>query len=125
MSLLAFNRRPAVRRLWRRKVDRTRHVRVRVKGGYEPGTIVAVAGEPLRITFRREESAPSSERVVFPAFGVSASLPAYEEVTLELLPEQPGDYEFTSDMGILRGRLVVSGPSRGIGTPYLPARGIG
>ena len=83
-------------------------VRVMVSGAYRPDTIVARAGRPLRIVFRREETATCSERVVFPAFGKSAMLPPYEDVAVELLPEQPGEYEFTCQMGMLRGRLIVT-----------------
>jgi plastocyanin domain-containing protein len=84
--------------------------RIRIEGGYQPDTIFASAGRPLRLTFYREETASCSERVVFPAFGLSATLPPFQEVTLELLPEQAGEYEFTCGMGMLRGRLVV-GPA--------------
>lgn len=87
----------------------TREVRVRVRGGYEPDTIRAEAGVPLRIVFRREETAACSERVVFPAFGKSATLPRDRDVAVELLPEEAGEYEFTCGMGMLRGRLTVSG----------------
>ena len=81
--------------------------RVRVRGGYEPDTIYVRAGEPARILFRREETAPCSERVVFPAFGKSAMLPPYQDVLVELLPREPGEYEFTCQMGVLHGTLVV------------------
>jgi len=80
---------------------------VRVRGGYWPSVVFARAGRPLRLIFRREETAPCSERVVFPAFGKSAMLPPYEDVTVELLPKEPGEYEFTCQMGMLRGRLIV------------------
>lgn len=70
-------------------------VRVRVKGGYQPAAIYGRVGEPLRIVFSREESASCSEHVVFPAFGKSAMLPPFEDVTLELVPEHAGEYEFT------------------------------
>jgi len=86
-----------------------RTVRVRVKGGYQPSVVHARAGEPLRIVFTREETASCSEHVVFPAFGKSAMLPAFEDVALDLLPERAGEYEFTCQMGMLRGRLVVAG----------------
>src|SRR5665647_831123 len=59
--------------------------RVRVRGGYEPDTIYGRVGEPVRIVFRREETAACSERVVFPAFGKSAMLPPYQDVVVELL----------------------------------------
>ncbi len=85
-----------------------REVHVRVRGGYEPDTIRAHAGVPVRVVFRREESAACSEQVVFPAFGKSATLPQGENVAVDLLPTEPGEYEFTCGMGMLRGRLVVA-----------------
>jgi plastocyanin domain-containing protein len=83
-------------------------VRIRVGAGYEPETVRGHAGRPLRLTFRRENGLASSERVVFPAFGKSVTLPAGEDVTIELLPTAPGEYEFTCGLGVLRGRLVVT-----------------
>ena len=80
---------------------------VLVKGGYAPDTIVVRAGKPVRLTFRREEASPCSEMVVFGDFGKSATLPEGESVPVEFLPKVPGTYEFTCQMGMLRGRLVV------------------
>ena len=80
---------------------------IRVEGGYQPDTIVAQAGQPLRITFHREDESPCSDRVVFPDFGVTAALPRHEDVTVELLPEDAGEYGFECGMGMLRGRLIV------------------
>ena len=81
--------------------------RIRVRGGYQPDTVRARVGEPVRLIFRREETAPCSERVVFPDFGKSAMLPAHEDVTIELTAERAGTYEFTCQMGMLHGRLIV------------------
>ena len=81
--------------------------RIHVRGGYHPDTVHARVGEPLRLTFRREETAACSERVVFPDVGKSAMLPPYQDVTIELRPEQAGAYEFTCQMGMLHGRLIV------------------
>ena len=80
---------------------------VLVKGGYTPDVIVVEHGRPVRLKFRREESAACSEMVVFNDFGKSAKLPTGETVAVEFLPEKPGDYEFTCQMGMLRGKLVV------------------
>lgn len=82
-------------------------LRVEVRGGYLPDTIVTRAGEPLRLTFNRHESWPCSDRVIFPDFGLTAALPAQEDVVVDLLPAEPGDYEFTCGKGRLRGRLIV------------------
>ncbi len=78
-----------------------------VKGGYTPDTIVVERGRPVRLVFRREESALCSERVVLPAFGKSALLPEGEEIAIEFLPQEAGEFPFTCQMGMLRGRIVV------------------
>lgn len=78
-----------------------------VKGGYTPATIRVDRGTPVRLTFRREETSPCSEQVVFDAFGKHVTLPQGELVQVELMPDQPGEYEFTCSMGMLRGTLVV------------------
>ena len=80
---------------------------VLVKGGYTPDVIVVEHGRPVRLNFRREESAACSEMVLFGDFGKSAKLPEGETVAMELLPEEPGEYEFACQMGMLRGKLIV------------------
>ena len=80
---------------------------VLVKGGYTPDVIVVQHGKPVRLKFRREESAACSEMVIFNDFGKSAKLPTGETVAVEFLPEKAGEYEFTCQMGMLRGKLVV------------------
>jgi len=78
-----------------------------VKGGYTPDTIVVQHGKPLRLYFRRDEVASCSERVVFPDFNVSATLPTGVTTPLDIFPDKPGEYEFACQMGMLRGRLIV------------------
>jgi plastocyanin domain-containing protein len=78
-----------------------------VKGAYTPDVIVVEHGKPVRLTFRREETAACSEKVIFPDFHRTADLPEGEQVPVEFTPEEPGEYEFTCGMGMLRGKLVV------------------
>ena len=80
---------------------------VLVKGGYTPDVIVVEHGKPVRLNFRREETAACSEMVLFPDFNKSAHLPAGETVAVELLPEKPGEYGFACQMNMLRGKLIV------------------
>jgi plastocyanin domain-containing protein len=80
---------------------------VLVKGGYTPDVIIVQHGKPVRLTFRREETAACSEMVVFGDFGKSARLPTGEDVPVEFVPQQPGEYGFSCQMGMLRGTLVV------------------
>lgn len=80
---------------------------VLVKGGYTPDAIVVERGKPVRLSFVRQESASCSEMVLLPAFNRSATLPEGETVSVEFLPTEPGEYEFTCQMGMLRGRVIV------------------
>lgn len=95
----------------RRRSDRpaaaAHELTVFVHGGYDPDVLHARAGEPIRIAFVREETAPCSERVVFPAFGKNAMLPYRQRVVVELPPAAAGSYEFTCAMEMLRGTLIV------------------
>ena len=79
-----------------------------VKGGYSPDTVRVDAGRPVRLMFNRQEADPCSEKVVFDAFGVSADLPEGMNVPVEFTPEEPGEYEFACQMGMLRGKVIVS-----------------
>ena len=78
-----------------------------VKGGYTPDTIIVQSGRPVRLNFRREETASCSDKVIFADFHKSAELPAGESVAVELLPKEPGEYAFTCPMGMFRGRLIA------------------
>jgi plastocyanin domain-containing protein len=78
-----------------------------VKGAYTPDVIKVEHGKPVRLNFRREETAACSEKVLLPDFGRQAELPEGETIPVEFTPEQPGEYEFTCGMGMLRGKLVV------------------
>jgi plastocyanin domain-containing protein len=78
-----------------------------VKGGYTPDTIRVTAGRPVRLLFRRDETAACSEQVVLSDFGKSALLPTGAVVPVEFMPKASGEHEFTCQMGMIRGRILV------------------
>lgn len=80
---------------------------VLVRGGYTPDVIVVQHGKPVRLNFVRQESVSCSEVVSIPAFNKSATLPEGKTVPLEFLPQEPGEYEFSCQMGMFRGKVVV------------------
>ena len=82
-------------------------IRVVVKGGYTPDTILVQAGKPVRLIFYRDETADCSERVVFEAFHVDQALPAFQETAVEFTPREPGEFPFRCGMSMLKGLLVV------------------
>jgi plastocyanin domain-containing protein len=82
-------------------------VDVTVKGGYQPASIVVKAGRPLRLNFTRREATPCGEEVVLPEFGRRAHLPENKTVAIEIVPPEPGEYEFTCGMNMYRGKLIA------------------
>jgi len=95
-------------------------VRVTVKGGYTPDTIVVQVGKPVRLQFYRDETADCSERVVFERFGIDQQLPAFQTTTIEFTPDEPGEYAFRCGMNMLKGLLVVepTGERRAASSPH-------
>ncbi len=83
-------------------------IAVTVKGGYSPDTIMVKAGTPVRLNFTREESSLCSEMVVFDVIDQSAKLPEGETVSVEFTPEAVGEIPFQCQMGMLRGKVVVT-----------------
>lgn len=70
-------------------------------------TIIVRSGRPVRLNFRREETASCSDKVVFADFQKSAELPTGQTVAVEFLPKEPGEFGFACPMGMFRGRLIV------------------
>jgi plastocyanin domain-containing protein len=85
--------------------------RVRVKDGYDPAEVHVDSGRPVRLVFRREETAACSERVVFPDLGISVDLPAFQDVTVDLPASEPGAHRFRCQMNMLSGQLIVEANS--------------
>lgn len=83
-------------------------VNITVKGGYDPDVIVVKKGKPVRLNFNRQESALCSEMVLFDKINQSATLPEGQTVTIEFTPQEAGEIPFQCQMGMLRGKVVVT-----------------
>ena len=103
---LASRAKPALAR----EAGDVQEVRVLVKGGYTPDTILVQAGKPVRLVFYRDETADCSERVVFEQFHIDQALPAFQNTVIEFTPGEPGEFPFRCGMNMLKGRLVVEPP---------------
>lgn len=84
-------------------------IAIRVKNGYNPARIMVQSGKPIRFFFMREENDPCTEMIVFPDFQKSAMLPIGKKVIIDLPPMKVGIYEFTCQMGMYRGSIIVKG----------------
>jgi plastocyanin domain-containing protein len=85
----------------------TQRVKVTVRGGYTPDTVVVKKGMPVEIAFYRDETNSCTEEVVFNDFRISRRLPAFETTTVRLTPERAGTFQFNCGMNMVRGKLVV------------------
>ena len=79
-----------------------------VKDGiYSPALIEAKQGSMLHLRFIREDTTPCSEIVVFDDFDVSAELPVNTPYEITLNLKEKGEFDFTCQMQMYRGKLVV------------------
>ena len=82
-------------------------VQITVKGGYAPDVVVVRKGSPVRLNFRREETASCSEQVVFSDFDIVRDLPPFQTTAIEFTPDRTGEFTWTCGMNMMRGKLIV------------------
>lgn len=78
-----------------------------VRDSHTSVDIVVRAGRPVRLKFRRDESAFRSERVVISGFNKIVDVPSHGTATVILHPRQPGTFPFECTRGAFKGRLIV------------------
>jgi len=76
-------------------------------GVYEPSVIHAKAGEKITLRFIRKDSNPCAEKVLFDGLDISADLPVGTPYDLTFTPEAKGEFNFTCQMAMYRGKLIV------------------
>ncbi|OGI40286.1 MAG: plastocyanin [Candidatus Muproteobacteria bacterium RBG_16_62_13] len=77
-------------------------------GVYEPARIEVPADRSVTLRFLRRDASPCAGKVVFDALGISADLPLGEPREVRLPPLPPGELEFTCQMKMYRGTLVIA-----------------
>lgn len=82
-------------------------VEIAVRGGYDPRTIRAKRGVPLRLVFNRQEDSSCSEEIVIPALRVRRFLAPFAKTTIDVTPTERGTFDITCGMSMLHGSLVV------------------
>ncbi len=79
-----------------------------VDGGvYDPGEIHTKVGKPTTLRFIRKDSSPCAEKVIFSDLGISADLPIGKPYELTITPKKAGEFDFTCQMAMYRGKLIV------------------
>jgi plastocyanin domain-containing protein len=75
--------------------------------GFDPASIDAKAGQPLRLAFFRPNAANCAREVVFPSLGIRKELPPGQTVVVDITPPKSGPLVFECGMKMLKGQLIV------------------
>jgi plastocyanin domain-containing protein len=94
------------RRAQRAEVDRPIEIIVD-DGVYTPSRIEVPLGKPVTLRFIRRDAGPCAEKVLFDDFNISSDLPVGRPYDISFVPDKPGEHEFTCQMRMYRGSLVV------------------
>jgi plastocyanin domain-containing protein len=76
-------------------------------GVYTPARIEVPLGKPVTLRFVRKDASPCAEKVLFDDFNISSDLPVGRPYDISFTPDKPGEHEFTCQMRMYRGSLVV------------------
>ncbi|MBI1866560.1 MAG: cupredoxin domain-containing protein [Candidatus Staskawiczbacteria bacterium] len=78
-----------------------------VKGGYSPEVISIPKGKTTKINFIRQDSNSCLEEVVLGDFKIRKYLPLNQKVTIELTPQQSGEFGYSCAMNMFHGKIIV------------------
>jgi plastocyanin domain-containing protein len=76
-------------------------------GVYTPARIEVPLGKPVTLRFIRKDVSPCAEKVLFDDFDISGDLPVGRPYDISFVPDKAGEHEFTCQMRMYRGSLVV------------------
>jgi plastocyanin domain-containing protein len=76
-------------------------------GVYTPARIEVASGKQVRLCFLRKDPSPCAEKVLFDDLSVAADLAVDKPTDVKILANEPGEHEFTCQMHMYRGKLVV------------------
>ncbi len=82
-------------------------VDIAVSGGYEPEVISIPAGKTTVLRFTRTDPTECLGEVVICDFKIRKELPMNKKVSIEVIPQKPGEYKFTCGMNMYHGKIVV------------------
>ena len=76
-------------------------------GVYTPARVEVALGQPVILRFLRKDPSPCAEKVMFRELSVSSDLVVGKPQEIRLRPGKRGEFEFTCQMGMYRGLLIV------------------
>ncbi len=90
-----------------KQINVVSEVDITVSGGYSPEVISIPKGKPTKINFLRTDPSDCLSEVVLSDFKIRKELPMNKKVSIEVIPQKPGEYKFTCGMNMYHGKIVV------------------
>lgn len=90
-----------------KEVAVTGSVDITVEGGYSPEVISIPKGKTTKINFIRKDPSSCLEEVVLGDFKIRKHLPLNQKVTVELTPQQSGEFGYACGMNMYHGKIIV------------------
>ena len=78
-----------------------------VDGGYQPEVISIFKGKTTKLNFLRKDSSSCLEEVVLADFKIRKYLPLNEKVSIEIMPQKAGEFQFSCGMNMFHGKIIV------------------
>lgn len=90
-----------------KEVSVTDEVDIKVSGGYSPEVISIPRGKLTKINFLRTDPTECLSEVVLADFKIRKELPLNQKVTVEITPQEEGEFKFTCGMNMFHGKIIV------------------
>lgn len=90
-----------------REIAVTGSVDITVEGGYSPEVISIPKGKTTKINFIRKDPSSCLEEVVLGDFKIRKHVPLNQKVTVELTPQQSGEFGYACGMNMHHGKIIV------------------
>ncbi|MBI2065079.1 MAG: cupredoxin domain-containing protein [Candidatus Yanofskybacteria bacterium] len=91
-----------------RTISANSEIEIIVEGGYSPESISIPKGRTTKVTFLRKDPSSCLEEVVLGDFKIRRQLPLNQKVTIELTPQQAGEFKYSCGMGMYHGKIRVT-----------------
>lgn len=82
-------------------------VDITVEGGYSPEVISIPRGKTTKLTFLRTDPTSCLEEVVLGDFHIRKFLPLNQKVSIEVTPQQIGEFGYSCGMNMYHGKIIV------------------
>lgn len=78
-----------------------------VEGGYSPNVISIPKGKTTKLNFIRKDPSSCLEEVVLGDFKIRKHLPLNQKVSVEITPQQTGEFGYACGMNMYHGKIIV------------------